>query len=233
MSVKDKKIKFSLLVILVILFFYISKFFQLDQQNIQNILGEAPGIVSCVVFIVLYVFFTFIIWLGPKDVFRIVGAVVYGAYLSTFLVWLAEMVNVVVLFSLSRKLGREYVESRLKGKMSKWDDGIGDSNFWMIFLLRLTPIVPLRFLDLGFGLTKISLRKYLIICAIGTPLRIFWQQFLLSLGFETIIDPHKLSEYLNYHPWVMIFALAYLVLSVVMIIILKKKAKRKKKFDHI
>ncbi|MCK5215450.1 MAG: TVP38/TMEM64 family protein [Candidatus Omnitrophica bacterium] len=227
MSVKDKKIKFFLLVVLVILFFYISKFFRIDQQNIQNILRGAPGIVSCVVFIVLYVFFTFIIWLGPKDVFRIVGAVVYGAYLSTFLVWLAEMVNVVVLFSLSRKLGREYVESRLKGNMSKWDDSIADSSFWVIFLLRLTPIVPLRFLDLGFGLTKISLRKYFIICAVGTPLRIFWQQFLLSLGFETIMDPNKLSEYLSSQPWVMFFAFVYLALSIVMIIILKRNAKKR------
>jgi uncharacterized membrane protein YdjX (TVP38/TMEM64 family) len=137
-----------------------------------------------------------------------------------------------VLFQLSRKLGRGYVESKLKGKMTRTEDSIADSSFGMIFLLRLTPIVPLRFLDLGFGLTKISLARYLFICALGTPLRIFWQQFLLSLGFETVMDPNRLSEYLAGHPWVMIFLLAYFILTVGMIVTLMKKRSERKKLNN-
>lgn len=166
---------------------------------------------------------TFFIWLGPKDIFRITAALVYGAALSTLLIWTAEMINAVVLFSFSRNLGRGYVETKLGAGIRHLDQTIAETGFWQIFLLRLFPIIPLRFLDLGFGLSRISLKKYFTISLVGTPLRIFVVQFFLVLGVETLMNPDLLQRYLLENKAVFWFSFVYLVGSVMTIFILKKK----------
>jgi uncharacterized membrane protein YdjX (TVP38/TMEM64 family) len=207
---------------MAVLFLSLGHFFSFDQAAFESFFRGIPVVSSSIVFVVLYVVLTFFIWLGPKDIFRIVSALVYGPYLSTLLVWVAEAINVVVLFTMSRRLGRQYVEQKLKGRMAQLDETVSSTGFWSIFFLKLTPIVPFRFLDLGFGLTKISLKKYWTISALATPLRIFYLQFLLALGLETVLNPEKMTAYLEANPLVMRLCFAYLVLSVVVMLVWRK-----------
>jgi len=222
---KSQSFKFLAFVFLIVLFFFTGRFLQIDQNNYQQFLQSFPLIPSAVVFVVLYVVVTFFVWLGPKDIFRIAAAVIFGAGLSTLLVWIGEMINAAVLFTLSRKLGREFVESKLKGGWQRLDQTIATTSVWWIFLLKLTPIVPFRFLDLGFGLTKISLKKYWIISALASPLRIFILQFFLSLGVQTVIDPNQLSDYLLAHPLAMNLTCVYMIGSLVVVFFLQRKWK--------
>ena len=62
----------------------------------------------------LYVVLTFFIWFGPKDVFRIASGVIFGAEISTIYITIAETVNAILLFMLSRIFGREYIEKKFK-----------------------------------------------------------------------------------------------------------------------
>ena len=218
--------KFLILLGLALVFLLAGKFFHVEKASVQELLRGFPAAVSGAAFVILYVTVTFFVRLGPKDIFRIAAALVYGPYLSTLFVFAGEMINVAILFSLSRRLGRGYVESRLKGNMQKVDEALTQSGDWAIFLMRLTPIVPFRFLDLGFGLTRISLRKYFALSALGSPLRIFFLQFLLCLGFDTVADPRKFTDYLLDNPTVFQIGLAYLILSALTLVLLKKKARR-------
>ncbi len=222
----NKVLKFFLLIFLIIFFLAIGSFFHFDVDSFKTFLSQFPPWITWIIYIVLYVVVTFFIWLGPKDVFRIAAAVIYGALISTLLVYTAEMFNCLVLFTLSRKLGRSFVESKLKGKMRRVDEAIADTSFWSIFFLRFFPIIPFRFLDLGFGLTKISLRKYFVISLISSPLRIFFNLFFLSLGTEFILNPFKLQEYLWEHPYIMYLGFGYVVSSLFIIFILKRKWKK-------
>ena len=223
---KPRTIKFLLFVVLALLFLSLGKVFSFDQAVFESFFRRFPIVPSSVIFVVLYVVLTFFIWLGPKDILRIVSALVYGPYLSTLLVWVAEAINVVVLFAMSRRLGRQYVEQKLKGRMARLDETVSHTGFWSIFFLKLTPIVPFRFLDLGFGLTSISLKKYWTISALATPLRIFYLQFLLALGLETVLNPDKLRAYFETNPLVMKLCFAYLVLSVVVMVVWRRKRKK-------
>jgi len=225
---KEYSSKFLLLVILAVLFLLGGKYFSIDQETCQNFLGNFPLALSAAVFVVLYIVVTSLIWLGPKDIFRIASAFIYGAFFSTLLVWIGEMGNVIVLFMLSRKLGRGYVEKRLKGGMKHLDETIAETSFWSIFFLKAFPIVPLRFLDLGFGLTKISLKKYFIISALGSPLRIFFLQFFLSLGVETATNPYKMAEYLNENPLIWKICFFYCIGCFALIYFMKRKSRRQK-----
>ena len=188
--------KFLSLIILAVIFLCLGKFFSVNKEMCQAFLADFPVVLSGFIFIFLYVVVTFFVWLGPKDIFRITAALVYGAGLSTVLVLIAEMINAVVLFSFSRKLGRDYAAGKMGAGLRRLDHTLAKTDFWRVFLLRLFPIVPLRVLDLGFGLTQISLRKYFIISLVGTPLRIFFVQFFLALGMDTILNPEKLRNYL-------------------------------------
>ena len=230
--------KFILLITCVLLFLIIGRFFHIDERWCKSLLTETPLAVSGIIFIVLYVVLTSLIWLGPKDFFRITAALIYGAYVSTLLVYISEVINAFIFFTFSRKLGRGFVESRLRGKMRHIDETTADTSFWWIFAMRLF-IVPFRFLDMGCGLSKISFAKYFSIVLIATPFRLFLFhpltktdrfrgrlflfQYLLTLGFETVRNPSKLAEHFLENPWVLWMNFLYLVGAATVLFFLRRK----------
>jgi uncharacterized membrane protein YdjX (TVP38/TMEM64 family) len=222
-------IRFSVLVFLIVFCWSFGKLFEIDFDRYKTLLLEFPLIVSGFIFILLYVGITFFAWL-TKDIFKILGAVLFGAYLSTLMIWLAEAANAVILFHLSRKLGRGFVENQLKGKLANLDQKIEEVGFWGLFALRIVPLVPFRFLDLATGLTKISFRKYFMIVLLGSPLRIFWIQFILAGVGEKILHEKDilqlfpiLVEYLLNSQFIFLLSFVYLITAIFIGIKLKKK----------
>lgn len=220
-STSKRFTKFTVFVILVIVLLCVGLIYSINEESIQSILSSIPKSISTIIFVALYVGLTTFIWLGPKDIMRIVGAIFYGPYLSTVLVWIAETINAVILFNLSRRLGREYVESKLKGKTNLIDETINQSSLWWIFLMRVF-VVPFRFLDLGCGLTSISLIKYLFIITVASPVRIFIFQYILSLGKDVYMNPDSLAEHLSAHPAIMFMAFAYMIGAFVAVFAFRK-----------
>ena len=221
------RLKFILLILILATCFWFGKTLAVDFDSIKTYLKNLSPLVSGFIFVALYVSVTFFAWL-TKDVFKIVGAVLFGAYLSTFYIWLAEMINALILFHLSRKLGRVFIESQLKGKWARMDKKIEETGFWGIFLLRTVPLVPFRFLDLACGLTRIPFKKYFMIVLLGTPLRIFWIQFILAGVGESITrDPRilipTLVNCLTTNSIIFLWSFLYLCAAVVLIIKIKKR----------
>ncbi len=179
-------LKFFLLIVLLFVCWLIGRYIPFDIEFYKQFLAQYPLALSGLIFVVAYVIMTFFVWFS-KDLFRLAAAILFGAYWSTLFVWIAEMINLVILFHISRNLGREFVEQKFKLKpVVTADDG---HYFWRVFALRIVPIIAFKFLDLGFGLTKISFRKYFI-SLIASPLRIFWVQFILAgVGDALFKDP--------------------------------------------
>lgn len=221
---ESSTVRFFLLIGLLVVCWYLGRYFPLDTAFYKSWLLQFPVVLSGLIFILLYVGVTFFAWLA-KDLFKIVGAFVFGAYVSTLLIWIAEMFNAAILFHLSRKLGRGFVENKLKRKKSGLDRHIADSGFWGIFALRAIPLVPYRFLDLACGLTKISFAKYFLIVVVGSPLRIFWIQFILAgIGEAFLKDPSALSKYLMENTAVFVWSFFYAIAAILVAIWLKRKA---------
>lgn len=219
---KNTTLQFALLIFFAVIFLNIGRFFHLDEQWYKSLLSGTPLAVSGTIFIALYVVVTSLVWLGPKDFFRITSAIIYGPYISTLFVYIAEVVNAFIFFQLSRKFGRGFVEGRLQGKMKELDEKIATASLWWIFTMRLF-IVPFRFLDMGCGLTRISFRKYFLIVLLGTPLRLFLFQYLLSLGLDVVRDPAKLAGHLTAHPLILWFNVVYLAGAVIVLSFLRKR----------
>ena len=201
----------------------IGKIVNFSDAQYENFLLQFPVFVSGLIFVFLYVIVTFFAWLA-KDILKIVAAILFGAYISTFLIWIAEMINAAVLFYFSRTFGKDFVQGILKGKARSLNEKIGKAGFWGLFVLRAFPLVPFRFLDLAAGLTKTSFWRYFILVVFASPVRIFWIQFILSgVGVAIVKDPTVLIRYLSENELIFVLSFVYLVISIVFVFLLRKK----------
>lgn len=208
--------KFLLLLFLVSLLLAFLPFGKdVNVVSFKQYLSRLPSGVSESIFILLYLVL-------PKDVLRITGAVIYGAYLSSVLVMIGEVFSLIIFFQLSRKFGRAFVEKRLKEKMAQVDAVVVDTSWGAIFMLRFFPVIAFRVLDLGFGLTKISFGRYFAISLLASPVRIFLIQLMWSLGPGTVMNPERMSEYFNAHPLIAVVLMAYVFGTIVMFFVLGK-----------
>lgn len=214
--------KFLLLVFALGLLWYLGRFLHIDSGFIQAYVARFPAGLSALVYVLLYVVVTFFIFFS-KDIFWIAGALLFGAYASTALIYISEVINAFILFYIARYLGRNFVEGYLKQRSAGWDLRFAKISFFWLFMLRAVPLVPYRFLDLGFGLTKISFRKYLLAVLLATPVKTFWVQYILAeMGLRIFTQPQELVSYLLANRSLFMFSLIYALLLIPLSLKLKK-----------
>jgi len=216
------KVKFGVFIALLFLLWYFGRFFRIDAQALRGALQGFGLIYSGLIFIALYVLVTFFVWFS-KDIFRLTAAMLFGAGISTCLVFAAETINACILFSLSRALGRNFVADSLKGRLAGLDRKLSGLSFFWLFLLRFTPLVPFRFLDLSAGITDISFKKYLAAVILGSPLRILWLQSILATLGSAVFSQKALMSYLQQNKILFIFSFAYAILVIVVAFNLKRR----------
>ncbi|MFA5270980.1 MAG: VTT domain-containing protein [Candidatus Omnitrophota bacterium] len=192
-------------------------------EQIKTTLKNIPYVYSSIVFVILYVLANFVFFADVKDLLKPIGAVIFGAYISTFLIYIAEAINAFIFFNLSRLFGMAFVERVLKGKFHKLYEKLSNISFGWIFLLRFVPLVPFRILDVSFGLSKVSFKKYIWAVLLGSPLRIFWIQFILAAigGFSM----EKMMAYYRENSIMSMLTLVYFGIAVLIAVIMKRKLK--------
>lgn len=215
------EIEFIVLVLGLALVWYLGRNFSIDTQAIQRSLKSFPLLYSGLFYIVLYVFITFFIFFS-KDVFWLTGAILFGPLYSTLFISLAETVNACILFNLSRRFGRAYVEKKMTEKYKKLDEKLGKVNFSWLFVFRVTPLIPYRFLDLAAGLTNLSFKKYILAVILGTPLKMFWIQYVLTgVGKSIFSDPNMVIDYFLKNTTLFMFSFIYLLLVILVVLKIK------------
>jgi uncharacterized membrane protein YdjX (TVP38/TMEM64 family) len=214
------RVRFVLFLLFIIAFIFLGKLVSVDKGAIDAFLKRVPLPYACVAFAFLYVVGTFMIWY-LKDPLKVVGAILFGAYLSTLLIYLAEIINACIFFKISKSLGQDYVEKSLTGRFKRFYEKIDDINLGWIFLLRAVPLIPYRVLDLGFGLSKLPLKKYILIVILASLPRIFWVQFILAgiKGFSM----NGAMTYFKQNHIVFFLSLAYFVVTSIVAFRMKKK----------
>lgn len=195
--------------------------FSIDRSAIDRFFAHIPVGFSMPVFILLYIAANFFIFWDIKDILKIVAAVIYGAYISTALIYCAEIVNAIIFFTLARALGkdfsRKFSEGRFRGLYAK----IGNLSFSWILLIRLLPLVPYRVLDVCFGASAVRLRVYLAAVVLASLPRIFMIQFPLAAIGE--LSTEKMFAYFNAHPKIVYAFFAYYAGSLVIAYALRKR----------
>ena len=98
------------------------------------------------------------------------------------------MINLFILFSLSRMLGQDFILDKLGSNKNKVDSIKKDTGFLSACAWKINPLFPIRFLDLGFGLSRISLKKYFTASLVVLPIRILWLQIFLAAIDKKFLD---------------------------------------------
>lgn len=226
--------RFITLVCLVVALFFVARIFQFDLGEIRAFFSQYPGWLSAVIFIGMYVGLTSLLWVGTMDMFRISGALIFGAYWGTLFIWIAEILNATILFYASRGLGQKFVLEKIGASKDKLKFMKNPGGFWTAFILRINPMVPFRFMDLGYGLSNIEFPKYFWAVVFGSPARIFITLFIVAAVGEAIIkDPSVLIPYVLAHKNILVMYGVYLgivavatITAITVGIIRNKKAKK-------
>lgn len=221
---KTSRGQFLLLVLIVLFLVWMGTLFHFDDKPLADFFRRIPLLLSGVIFVVVYVGITFFVWFA-KDILKVVGAVAFGPYWSTLFIWLAELINATIMFHLSRRLGRSFIEEKFKIRQDHVDKAAKGSGVWPIFIFRTVPLVPFRVLDLAYGLTSVSFRKYLLVSAVAMPIRIFWLQFIAAGVGSAIFDHGRVMAYFQEHILVLQLSFLYLIVSFAAAFFLSRKLK--------
>ncbi len=237
--IRKQTYKFLILILILFIFLILGKFFSFDIHYYKRLLSQFPIAISGFIFICLYIGLTTLIWFGPKDVLRIASAILFGAYVSTVFISISEICNAVILFKLSRKLGRGFVIQKFQVKEKDVERMQKNKSILGTMALRINPFIPFRLQDIGAGLSGMDFVSYIVGIAVISPLRIFWLQYILAdLGENVamlfyakldmrglmmqkssaynVLSSHPFVQYLIDKPFILQYSLYYFMLVLIL-----------------
>lgn len=155
--------------------------FFLNKEKIKAFL-ESLGPLSFIGFVILQAS-QVIISLIPGEVTGFMGGFLYGTFLGIILSTIGLTIGSWIAFTLSRYLGRPFVERFVKKEtLERYDYLLHYKGAFLVFLLFLIPGFPKDYLCYILGLGHLSTREFLIISTLGR----FLGTALLTLGGDYI-----------------------------------------------
>jgi len=105
----------------------------------------------------------------PASLLTLGAGFAFGFLRALVVVSLGSMTTAVIAFWLGRTLLRGWVEAKVAGspKFRAIDQAVADNGFKIVFLTRLSPVIPFLPLNYAFGLTKVRFRDYFLASWIG------------------------------------------------------------------
>ncbi|HJZ87253.1 MAG TPA: TVP38/TMEM64 family protein [Polyangia bacterium] len=128
---------------------------------------HGAGVMGALVYGLAYVVATVLAL--PGTILTLGAGFAYGPFYGTLLVSPASVVGATLAFVLGRSLARGWIERRLSRypRFAAVDRAVGVDGFKIVLLLRLSPVFPFNFLNYALGLTRVTLRDYVVASAIG------------------------------------------------------------------
>lgn len=195
--------------------------FKLESLDIQNFL-DSLGIFAGAIFVLLVVLEVIIAPLIPL-VLYVAGGLVFGPLLGGILVLVGNLMGAFIVFKLVKKYGRSYVEKNIsKEKLEKLDRFARKHGAFSLFLLRVNPVTSSDVFSYVYGLSNISLKKFLFATGAGIAPLIFVQAYLGGklLESNTVLFP-------------VVIVLTILFIAVVVYLFLKEVVFKRKNLQKL
>ena len=165
----------------------------LTPGNLRDLLDEFDPLAKRLLYIGGYILGT-VLFL-PGTLLSFLGAVLFGFWEGTLYTWIGATLGATAAFLLAKALGRDYVNSLLKGRMQALDERLRAHGFLGLLIMRLVPLFPFNGLNYGAGLTAIRFRDYFLATVIGLLPGIFVYQFLFArLGDKLVSEGFAWSD---------------------------------------
>lgn len=163
-----KKFIFLILIGLVTSFLTIRTGFRLTPESFRDFvlsLGIAGPIIYISIFVVRPVF------LIPSIALFVGGGLAFGPVWGPLYASAGAAMGGTVGFWIARKLGHDYVKSKLKFGADVIDNT--KFNFSMVWLLSLIPVMPVTVINYGAGLSPMKFKNYIVAHVLGLTPRAF------------------------------------------------------------
>jgi len=150
----------------------------------------------------------------PASVLTLGAGFLYGPLWGTLLVVPLSNAVAAIAFLLGRTLARRQVERRVAGdaRFSAIDRAVGESGFRIVFLLRLSPVIPFNLLNYALGLTRVGFGTYLLASFLGMLPGTFLYVYLGSAATNAAqLSSHTRTPAGQFAFWAGIVATALLV----------------------
>jgi uncharacterized membrane protein YdjX (TVP38/TMEM64 family) len=125
------------------------------------------GAVAPIVFIGAYV--AACVLFIPGSIMTIGAGVLFGVVRGSIYVSIGATAGATAAFLIGRYFARDWVAAKLAGNstFNAIDAAVGREGWKIVGLTRLSPIFPFSLLNYAYGLTRVSLRDYLLASWIG------------------------------------------------------------------
>ncbi|MGL5065328.1 MAG: TVP38/TMEM64 family protein [Microcoleus sp.] len=138
------------------------------SAGVQNILSsvliriESLGIWGPIAFIVTYNLAT--VLFVPGSVLTLGGGAIFGLWWGTVYVFAASTLGATLAFLIGRYLCRDRVVKYMadRPKFQALDRAVHREGFKIVFLSRLCPLFPFNLLNYALGITRVSLKDYVL-----------------------------------------------------------------------
>jgi len=156
-------LKFIFISALVIILIVLLQQFNL-QEILQTSLGKVKnlGVLAPIAFILIYNLGTLLF--VPGFILTMKGGCLFGVFWGSVYVVIAAIIGATGAFLIGRYLSRDWV-SRQIGKNPKFqaiDTAVAKDGWKIVLLTRLSPIFPFNLLNYAFGVTKVSMKDYIL-----------------------------------------------------------------------
>jgi len=125
------------------------------------------GIWGILLFILAYVLATVLFF--PASVLTIGAGFVFGVFLGTVTVSIAATTGAALAFLIARYFARDKIEQKVSSsqRFKQIDRAIGEQGTKLVFLLRLSPLIPFNLSNYFYGLTAVKFWPYVLASWIG------------------------------------------------------------------
>jgi uncharacterized membrane protein YdjX (TVP38/TMEM64 family) len=128
---------------------------------------ERMGPTGPVVFIALYV--VACVLFIPGSALTLGAGAIFGVVRGSILVSVASTLGATAAFLVGRYAARDWVARKIEknAKFRAIDQAVAGEGWKIVGLTRLSPVFPFSLLNYAYGLTKVSLRDYVLASWIG------------------------------------------------------------------
>jgi len=177
-------------VLIILIAFAIRHSHTISIYNLGYLL-KSFGEWSYVLFFLLCVFRSF--FLLPCGFTSALGGLLFGTIKGSLITLIGYTLGSVILFYLSRILGKDWVRKFLKNKASLLEKVVTQNSFLSILILRVVPILPFDAVSCIGGVSDVKTTDYVMATFIGSLpgvfLYVYFGETLKSFSFRQIIVP--------------------------------------------
>jgi uncharacterized membrane protein YdjX (TVP38/TMEM64 family) len=170
MSSENKSAIARLVALIVII---MALFLAMQFLPIQQLLGNFNTWVALMgvggIFIFIGVYAVATVLLAPGSILTIGAGFAFGLWKGFLAVSAGSTLGAALAFLVARFIARDRVEAIAKGndKFRRIDNAIGKQGAKLIFLLRLSPVIPFNISNYFYGLTSVKFWPYVVVSWIG------------------------------------------------------------------